>query len=54
MSKARIVYSKEYTIAFLENYNKWRRGAEIEMPHPTEIGIAINSAIKYLKQDVKR
>lgn len=30
----------------LRKYNDWRRGAEIEMPHPSEIGLAIEIVIK--------
>jgi len=30
----------------LKKYNDWRRGAEIEMPHPSEIGLAIEIVIK--------
>ena len=38
------------TIEFLRDYNRWRRGAEIPQPNPTEIGIAINTLIEeYIK-----
>lgn len=30
----------------LRKYNDWRRGAEIEMPHPSEIGLAIEIVLK--------
>lgn len=30
----------------LKKYNDWRRGAEIEMPHPSEIGLAIEIVLK--------
>jgi len=33
----------------LENLNKWRRGAEIPQPDPTEIGLAIDFVIKFVK-----
>lgn len=46
--------TKQQTIDFLINFNKWRRGSEtIEMPNPKEIGIAIDLAIKFLKQKEK-
>jgi hypothetical protein len=31
-------------VAFLRRYNTWRRGSDIEQPHPTEIGEAIDNA----------
>ena len=38
------------TIELLRNYNRWRRGAEIPQPNPTEIGVAINTLIEeYIK-----
>ena len=38
------------------NYQKWRRGANIEQPNPTEIGEAIDGAIRELRnfQRLKR
>lgn len=36
-------------IAFLENYNDWRRGADIPMPEPKEIGQALDKAIEILR-----
>jgi len=39
------------TVATLREYNKWRRGAEdVECPHPTDIGHAIDSAIKHMQE----
>ena len=35
----------------LTRYNEWRRGAEIEQPDPTEIGLAIDAAIRALKNN---
>lgn len=37
----------------LFNYNRWRRGAEIEQPNPTQIGIAIDTIINYLDFNIK-
>ena len=37
-------------IKILEEYNKWRRGAEIPQPNPKLIGEAIDIAIHQLKQ----
>ena len=43
-------YNIQGLIETLENFNKWRRGAEMPMPNPTAIGIAIDDAIEILKQ----
>ena len=39
----------QQAIELLENYNKWRRGAEIPQPNPTEIGVAISVVLEYTK-----
>ena len=36
-------------IRTLHNFQKWRRGAKIKMESPKEIGIAIDTAIHYLR-----
>lgn len=36
-------------ITFLENFNAWRRGADIPMPEPKDIGQALDKAIEILK-----
>jgi NADH pyrophosphatase NudC (nudix superfamily) len=41
----------QQTIETLRRFNQWRRGDEsIEQPDPTEIGIAIDDAIKCIEQ----
>ena len=37
-------------IKILEDHNKWRRGAEIKMQEPKDIGIAIETVIDKIKQ----
>ena len=37
-------------IKILEDHNKWRRGAEIEMQEPKVIGIALDTVISKTKQ----
>jgi len=37
----------------LEYYNRWRRGDDIEMPNPKEVGEAIDVAIDALKRLIK-
>lgn len=36
-------------IKYLHNYQKWRRGANIPFPNPKELGIAIDGAIRELR-----
>jgi len=37
-------------IEYVENYQRWRRGAEIEQPNPTKLGIAIEILIENVKR----
>ena len=41
----------QQAIELLENYNKWRRGAEIPQPNPTEIGVAISVVLEKVKPE---
>ena len=34
----------------LEYYNEWRRGADTKMPNPKKLGIAIEEAVKVLRE----
>lgn len=43
----------ERCIEVLTIHNEWRRGAEIEMLHPKEIGEAIEFAIRYMSESNK-
>ena len=39
----------DQVVAFLKNYNQWRRGDDsVEQPHPKELGEAIDAAIHLL------
>lgn len=38
-------------LKILKVHNEWRRGADIPMPHPTEIGVAIDKAIEVMEDD---
>ena len=40
----------EEAIEILERYNEWRRGAEIEMANPNELGEAIDLVLLELKR----
>lgn len=40
-------------VKLLQHYNRWRRGADVEMPRPKEIGKAIDTAIEYIKKNEK-
>jgi hypothetical protein len=45
------VNDPQQTIETLRRFNQWRRGDEsIEQPDPTEIGVAIDDAIKCIEQ----
>lgn len=51
--------TRKEALKILHIYQKWRRGSEtIPMPHPKEIGIAIDVAIRELRKierdDTKR
>ncbi len=45
--------TKRKVIAKLKYFNKWRRGADIKMPIPAEIGETIDEAIKLLEKGDK-
>lgn len=40
----------EVALEILKDYNKWRRGAEMEMPSPKIIGEAIDQIINYVEK----
>lgn len=40
----------EEAIELLKRHNEWRRGAEIEMEHPKELGIAIDTLITFTEK----
>lgn len=40
----------ESLAARLRAYNEWRRGAEIEMPNPADIGRDIDAAIEVIER----
>lgn len=44
---------REYVIRRLEYLQKWRRGADIPMPNPKEMGMVIDYAIEMLKNNIK-
>ena len=37
-------------VKLLKRHNKWRRGAEIEPTYPTDLGLAIDTIVKYFEQ----
>ena len=41
---------KKELVKFLRDYNHWRRGAEIPMPSPKELGIALDIAISIIEK----
>ena len=46
--------TNEQTIKILKKHNKWRRGGEIKQEQPYDIGIAIDTAIRIMQQNLKR
>lgn len=42
--------NKNKLIKFLRDYNHWRRGAEIPMPTPKELGIALDASISIIEE----
>lgn len=40
-------------VKLLQHYNRWRRGADVEMPRPKELGKAIDTAIEYIRENEK-
>lgn len=40
-------------IKTLHHFQKWRRGAKIEIPDPKQIGQALDVAIRVLRKQVK-
>ena len=45
--------TNEQAIKVLHHAQKWRRGAKIGMPPPALIGLAIDKAIRVLRQKIK-
>ena len=43
----------EEAIELIELHQKWRRGAEIEMQNPKQIGIAIDILLNFAKTNSK-
>ena len=44
--------SPEKLIAYLEKFNKWRRGCAYHLqPHPKKVGDAIDQAVEMLKKN---
>ena len=42
------------TLKTLHNYQCWRRGKNMEIPNPKDIGVAIDNAIRLLRKENKR
>ena len=45
--------TKEQAVKVLHHVQKWRRGAKIGMPPPALLGLAIDKAIRVLRQKIK-
>lgn len=44
---------KEQVIKLLEQYRKWKEGADVEMPNQIELDKAIEYAIEFMKGNIK-
>lgn len=44
---------KEQVIKLLEQYRKWKKGADVDMPNQIELDKAIEYAIEYMKDNIK-
>jgi len=44
---------KTQALEILQDFNDWRRGDASEMQSPRLIGIAIDTAIKHLRESIK-
>lgn len=45
--------TKEQAVKVLHHTQKWRRGAKVCMPPPALLGLAIDTAIRVLRQKIK-
>lgn len=45
--------TKRQAVMVLHHAQKWRRGAKIGMPPPVLLGLAIDTAIRVLRQKIK-
>ena len=45
--------TNKQTVKVLHHAQKWRRGAKIGMPPPALLGLAIDKAIRVLRQKIK-
>ena len=50
MQKINNMKELDKTIKELHTFQKWRRGANIEMPDPKELGKTLDNAIKILRK----
>jgi len=46
--------TEKEALNLLHTFQKWRRGANMEMPTPTQVGIALDVAIRTMRRVAKR
>ena len=45
----------ETALIILKRHNRWRRGDEsLEMEHPAEVGVAIDTLVEFVENTLKR
>lgn len=47
------IMEKEQVIKLLEQYRKWKKGADVEMPNQIELDKAIEYAVEFMKGNIK-
>lgn len=41
--------NKKELVDFISRYNRWRKGADIPMPHPKDISVALEAVLAVLR-----
>lgn len=47
------IMEKEQVIKLLEQYRKWKKGADVEMTNQIELDKAIEYAVEFMKGNIK-
>lgn len=47
------IMEKEQVVKLLDQYRKWKKGADVEMPNQDELDKAIEFAVEFIKGNIK-
>ena len=47
------IMEREQVIKLLEQYRKWKKGTDVEMPNQNELDKAIEYAVEFMKGNIK-